>query len=60
MAASLAEELKKDLGINLELVEGSGGIFDVKLDGKTIYSKKSTGRFPNSGEVSALLRKVKV
>jgi selenoprotein W-related protein len=34
-----------------ELIQGSGGIFDVKLDGKLIYSKKETGRFPEHHEV---------
>ena len=31
------------------------GIFDVELDGKLIYSKYKTGRFPNEGEVTQLL-----
>jgi len=32
-------------------VKGSGGIFEVVLDGRTIYSKHETGRFPEPGEV---------
>jgi selenoprotein W-related protein len=49
-------ELKRDFGVDAELVPGSGGVFDVTADGKVVYSKKMTGRFPNSGEVTKLLR----
>lgn len=34
-----------------ELIQGRGGIFDVKLNGKLIYSKHQTGRFPEHDEV---------
>lgn len=34
-----------------KLIEGSGGIFDVKVDGKLIYSKRATGRFPENDEI---------
>jgi selenoprotein W-related protein len=34
-----------------ELIQGGGGIFDVIADGKLIYSKKETGRFPEHQEV---------
>lgn len=29
------------------LVEGSGGVFEVQVDGKLVFSKKATGRFPD-------------
>jgi selT/selW/selH-like putative selenoprotein len=32
-------------------VKGSGGIFEVVLDGTTLFSKHDTGRFPEPGEV---------
>jgi predicted Rdx family selenoprotein len=54
-----AARIKKDLGIDVELIAGKGGVFDVRADGKVIYSKNITDRFPNPGEVTALLRKVK-
>jgi selenoprotein W-related protein len=31
----------------LTLVPGSGGVFDVTLDGKLVYSKRQTGAFPD-------------
>jgi selT/selW/selH-like putative selenoprotein len=39
-----------------ELIEGKGGIFDVAVDGKIIFSKKSAGRFPKEDEIVAKLR----
>lgn len=38
-----------------ELIRGSGGNFDVRLDGELVYSKKAVGRFPEPGEVAATL-----
>jgi selenoprotein W-related protein len=37
------------------LTKGSGGVFDVVVDGKLVYSKKETGRFPEAGEVPRLM-----
>lgn len=39
-----------------ELIKGSGGVFDVVVGGKKIFSKHDEGRFPEDGEV---LRKLK-
>jgi predicted Rdx family selenoprotein len=39
---------------DLKLVTGGRGIFDVDVDGTTIYSKDSTGRHANQGEVLGL------
>lgn len=33
------------------LVEGRGGVFDVAADGKVIFSKRATGRFPMPEEI---------
>ena len=49
-------ELQEGLGEEAQLIEGGGGIFDVKVDGKLIYSKQQTGRFPESGEVLKLIK----
>jgi selenoprotein W-related protein len=42
--------------VDAKLVRGSGGIFDVVVDGKKVFSKHQAGRFPEPGEVVALLR----
>ena len=33
------------------MTKGSGGVFDVVVDGRLVYSKRETGRFPEAGEV---------
>ena len=49
-------ELQEGLSEKAQLIEGGGGIFDVKVDGKLVYSKHQTGRFPDSGEVLKLIK----
>ncbi len=55
-AVSLADELQKDFGVEANLIAGSNGIFDVIVDGKRVFSKSQTGRFPNPGEVTKELK----
>ena len=51
--------LKKELGAQVELIKGRGGIFDVVADGKQVYSKHATGRFPEENEVVEAIRALK-
>jgi selenoprotein W-related protein len=53
----LAAELKQHLGLESELVAGHGGVFEVTVDGKVIFSKKSVGRFPEPGEIVGMLQR---
>ncbi len=39
-----------------QLEEGAGGIFDVVVDGKKVYSKFATGRHADPGEVIRLMK----
>ena len=48
--------MKRNFGVESVLIEGKGGIFDVKVDGQLVYSKHETGRFPNQEEVSGLIK----
>ncbi len=57
MAVGLAAELKESLNIDLELIEGGKGIFDVKAGDALAYSKYATDRFPYLGEVSDILKR---
>lgn len=41
MAASLAAAIERELGMQAQLVEGHGGIYEIALDGKTLYSNQS-------------------
>jgi selenoprotein W-related protein len=50
-AAKLADELKKEFGIEAALVTGEVGSFDVFLNGELVFSKSEAGRFPNRGEI---------
>lgn len=37
------------------MIEGSGGVFDVVVDGRKVFSKHVVGRFPEPGEVTRLV-----
>jgi selenoprotein W-related protein len=39
------------------MVQSSGGVFEVSLEGELIFSKKTLGRHPVPGEVLDLVRK---
>ena len=43
--------IKNRYGITATLKEGAGGIFEVAIDGKTVYSNQTTYRFPTDGEI---------
>jgi selenoprotein W-related protein len=60
-AAWLAQELlttfEADLkGVNL--IPGTGGILEVRLNGEILFSRKLVGRFPESKELKQLIRDV--
>ena len=47
------EEKFKD--VDVKIFPSSGGIFEVKMDGELIFSKKEIGRFPMMGEVIRII-----
>ena len=47
----MAAEIKKARSIDAKLIKGTGGQFEVVLDGKLIFSKKALGRFPENAEI---------
>jgi selT/selW/selH-like putative selenoprotein len=54
-------ELKKEFpDSTVELVGGSGGVFEVTLGDSIVYSKDRDvcDRFPGEGEVTALVREM--
>ncbi len=58
-AAWLAQELLTTFEAEIAevaLVPGKGGIFEVRLDGTTLFSRKEHGRFPESKELKQLIR----
>ena len=40
----------------LELIPGSGGIFDVHVDGALLFTKKMLGHYPDPDDVLPLIR----
>jgi hypothetical protein len=56
MATRAAAEIREALGVEATLIEGSRGIFDVKVDGRLVYSKAVTGRHARPGELVPLIR----
>jgi len=51
----LADAIRETTGVESELIKGSGGIFDVVVDGKMIFSKHEVGRFPTHEEILSRL-----
>jgi len=47
----LEDELKKEFNANVELIASEGGVYEVVVDGKNIFSKKALSRFPDDGEI---------
>jgi len=52
----LAAELENQLSASSELIQSSGGVFEIQDGGTLLYSKKATGRFPEEGEVLAIVK----
>jgi len=48
--------LDREFGTATKLIKGSGGVFEVKVDGALVFSKAALGRFPDPDEVAAALR----
>lgn len=55
LAVRILEELEHDIE-SLEVVTGSGGIFDVHVDGELVFTKSMLGRYPQPEDVLPLLR----
>lgn len=53
MAAEIKEEYPD---ADVQLVDGSGGVFEVTVDGALLFSKKELGRHAEEGEVLGLMQ----
>jgi len=42
----------------VKLIQSSGGVFEVDVDGRRVFSKKTLGRHAEPGEVLRLMRQV--
>jgi len=52
----LAARIQQTLPAEINLIESSGGVFEVKVDGMLVYSKKQTGEFPDEAQLVEKLR----
>ena len=58
-AVWMLQELLMTLHVELgraSLVPGTGGVFEVRLDGETLWSRKARGRFPELKQLKELVR----
>jgi len=47
--------LQDQFGANVSLIRGSGGAFEVEVEGQLLFSKLKEGRFPTHAEIDTLL-----
>jgi len=40
----------------VKLIQSSGGVFEVEVDGRRVFSKKALGRHAEAGEVLRLMQ----
>jgi selenoprotein W-related protein len=55
MAQELLTTFELELG-EVALVPGTGGIFEVRVGGEMVWSRKEQGRFPDIKELKQLVR----
>jgi len=58
-AGWMAQELLSTFDGDLETVTlrpGTGGVFDIRLDGRMLWSRKAEGRFPDIAELKQRVR----
>ena len=44
--------------VESELIPSSGGVFEITLDGKLVYSKQKTGRFPDKKDIEEIMANI--
>ena len=47
--------MEKAIGVKAKLVPDKDGVFDVFFDDSLVFSMSDAGRFPNPGEIAAML-----
>ena len=57
MAQELLTTFEQELG-GVTLVPGTGGIYDIRIDGALLWSRKEAGRFPDVKELKQRVRDV--
>jgi len=52
----LAAAIKQEFKCAVELIPGGNGIFEVSADGKSLFSKQKSVRFPKEAEIVKTLK----
>ncbi|MCC6153447.1 MAG: SelT/SelW/SelH family protein [Candidatus Hydrogenedentes bacterium] len=55
MAQELLTTFEKEIG-EVALVPGTGGVFEIRANGDTLWSRKGEGRFPDVKELKQRVR----
>ena len=50
-ARALAEAIRREFAVDSTLIASRDGVFEVSVDGKLIFSKRATRRFPETDEI---------
>jgi len=58
LAENVLHDYYEQLPGGVEILPGSGGIFEVELNGRLIFSKEETGRFPHDNEIETKLEEL--
>ena len=58
MAQELLTTFAEELGSVTLVPDNTGGVFEVRVDGKLVWSRKDQGRFPEIKELKQLVRDV--
>ena len=48
--------MRRRFGAQVDVIEGARGAFEVKVEGKLVFSKKASGRFPEPDEIFSHFR----
>lgn len=56
MAQELLSTFAEEIGSLTLTPDATGGVFDVRINGELVWSRKETGRFPDIGELKRLTR----
>ncbi len=56
MGQELLSTFAEELGSLTLVPDDTGGVFEVRVDGKTVWSRSEVGRFPEMKELKQLVR----
>jgi len=50
------ERFESRADTQVSVVKGSGGVFEITINGELAFSKKALGRFPSDPEIDTMLK----